>query len=116
MYCINYVIKKGDTLYKISRQFNVSIDDIMMANPMVDVYNLIVDEVICIPIPMTGSNLANFTTYTVVEADTLGNVLERSNMTLVDFIALNDPNNIQLLPGSTVKVPIMEEDENEELL
>ena len=115
MYCINYVIKKGDTLYKISRQFNVSIDDIMKANPMINVYNLIVDEVLCIPIPLTGSNYANVTTYTVGDADTLGNILRKTNMNIVDFIAMNDPNNIMLLPGSTVKVPIMVDDSDEEL-
>lgn len=54
--CINckcrgfyYVIKKGDTLYKLSRTFGVSVSDIMMSNPYINIYNLQVDDEICIP-------------------------------------------------------------------
>ncbi|MFA9376919.1 MAG: LysM peptidoglycan-binding domain-containing protein [Lachnotalea sp.] len=54
--CINcrcrgfyYVIKQGDTLYKISRAYGVSVSDIMIANPYINVYNLQIDDEICIP-------------------------------------------------------------------
>ena len=35
-----YQIKEGDTLYRISRKYRISLDRIMEANPYVDVYNL----------------------------------------------------------------------------
>jgi hypothetical protein len=44
-----YVIKKGDTLYKLSKTFGVSVSDIMMANPYINIYNLQVNDEICIP-------------------------------------------------------------------
>jgi murein DD-endopeptidase MepM/ murein hydrolase activator NlpD len=40
MYCVEYVIQKGDTLYSISRHYGISVSSLMAANPMVNVYNL----------------------------------------------------------------------------
>jgi LysM repeat protein len=109
MYCINYVIKQGDTLYNISKQFLVSVADIMKANPMVDVYNLMVDEVLCIPVSVPQNNFSNYTTYLVKEGDTLGSILNSSHLNLADFMQLNDLNQIFLLPGTTLSVPIVDE-------
>lgn len=44
-----YVIKKGDTLYSISRRYNVPLALVLRANPYVDVYNLQVGDEVCIP-------------------------------------------------------------------
>ena len=51
---MTHTIKKGDTLYSISRQHNVPIAMLRRANPYVDVYNLQVGETICVPVD-TGS-------------------------------------------------------------
>ena len=49
--CIGFehVIKKGDTLYKISKQYNVKVSALILANPYVNIYNLQVGDTICIP-------------------------------------------------------------------
>ncbi|MFT4144687.1 MAG: LysM peptidoglycan-binding domain-containing protein [Mobilitalea sp.] len=114
MYCISYVIQRGDTLYSISRKFQVGISEIMKANPLVDVYNLTVDTVICVPINTeTGrSHYSDVTTYNVQEGDTLKSILENSDNGIADFLALNDLNEIILRPGSTVKLAMHEEIEN----
>ncbi|PXV85373.1 LysM domain-containing protein [Lachnotalea glycerini] len=44
-----YIIKEGDTLYKISKAYEVSVSDLMLANPYVNVYNLQINDEICIP-------------------------------------------------------------------
>lgn len=44
-----HVIKAGETLYSISRMYNVSVPEIMRANPYVNVYNLRINDQICIP-------------------------------------------------------------------
>ena len=44
-----YVIKNGDTLYSISRRYNVPLALILRANPYVDVYNLQIGDEICVP-------------------------------------------------------------------
>ena len=42
-------IKKGDTLYRLSKMYGVRLIDIMKENPYVNVYNLQIGEEICIP-------------------------------------------------------------------
>lgn len=44
-----HVIGVGDTLYRLSRYYNVSVGDIMKANKGINPYNLMVGEKICIP-------------------------------------------------------------------
>ena len=47
---IIHVIEKGDTLYKLGKQYHVSVSHIMYANPYVDIYNLQVGDELCIPV------------------------------------------------------------------
>lgn len=57
-----YTIKKGDTLYSISRSKQVPLSMLLRANPYVDVYNLQVGDTICIPMrrkPCCGRSGAN---------------------------------------------------------
>ncbi len=44
-----YVIQPGDTLYNISRRFNIPLAYILRANSDIDIYNLYVGLQICIP-------------------------------------------------------------------
>ena len=44
-----YTIKQGDTLYGISRKYDVPLAMILHANPYADVYRLNVGDTICIP-------------------------------------------------------------------
>ncbi len=44
-----HVIEEGDTLYQLSRQYNVPLALILRANPITDVYNLQIGDEICIP-------------------------------------------------------------------
>ena len=45
-----HIIKEGDTLYKISRMHNVSLEDLLKSNTLVNVYNLKVGDKICVPV------------------------------------------------------------------
>ncbi len=105
MYCINYVVQKGDTLYSISRHFNIELGKIIDANPMVNVYNLRAGETICIPVSVPQNNYSNDTTYMIKEGDTLGSVLERGGINLADLLEFNHLNDIYLQPGRTLQVP-----------
>ncbi len=111
MYCINYVVQKGDTLYTISRHFNVGLAAIMAANPLVDVYNLMVGEVICIPISVPSKNIMNYQTYLVKEGDTLGSILEQHGINMADLMQRNNLDQLFLLPGMTLNVPIIDDEE-----
>ena len=47
---ILHIIEPSDTLYNLGRKYQVSVSDIMRANPYVNVYNLQVRDELCIPI------------------------------------------------------------------
>lgn len=46
---IPYTIKPGDTLYKIAREYNTTVNAIINNNPDIDPNNLLVGSMICIP-------------------------------------------------------------------
>ncbi len=54
---IVHKVKKGDTLYLLSRYYNVSVSDIIRENRAVNPYNLMVGDTLCIP-------LRNYVDYT----------------------------------------------------
>ena len=112
MYCINYVIRKGDTLYGISRHYNIPVEAIINANPFINVYNLEVGEVLCLPVGVPQNMYTNFTTYLVEAGDTLGSIIERNGMNLADLIELNDMNSIYLEPGTILQIPIIDDSED----
>lgn len=107
MYCMEYVIKPGDTLYKISRQLNVPLEDIIRANPYVNVYYLQVDDVICVPVSVPQNNYTNYTTYLVMEEDSLGSILENFDINLADLMQFNELYDIRLQPGTTLRIPLV---------
>ncbi len=47
---IVHTIRRGDTLYLLSRHYNVTVNDIMNANRNVNIYNLRIGDQICIPV------------------------------------------------------------------
>ena len=48
-YGFTHVIQKGDTLYKLNKQYHVKVSALILANPFVNIYNLQVGDEICIP-------------------------------------------------------------------
>lgn len=106
MFCMDYIIMKGDTLYSISRQFHVPVSTIMDANPLVNVYNLMVGERLCIPVSIPNSHYEDYTTYLVEEEDTLGNILDKKGINLADLMLNNSLDDIYLMPGTTLQIPI----------
>ena len=106
MYCIYYEIKKGDTLYSIGRRYNVDVGVIIKANPFINVYNLRIGDVICLPC-IPRSDYTNFTTYLVREGDTLGSIIAENDINLADLLENNNIDSISLMPGTTLSMPIV---------
>ena len=46
---IAYTIQAGDTLFKISREYNTTVDAILQINPELNPRNLQIGSIICIP-------------------------------------------------------------------
>ncbi len=46
---IVYVVQSGDTLWKIARRYNTTVDQLINANPDIDPHNLQIGQKICVP-------------------------------------------------------------------
>lgn len=100
---IVYTIKPGDTLYKISQRYGIPTAKILRANPYINIYNLQIGENICIP---TGgnTNTDNRLYYTVGNDESIKSVLDRTNMTFTELLALNPLQTMILKPGLKIAV------------
>ena len=83
-------VSKGDTLYSISRRYNVPLRDLITANGLTPPYNLAVGQVIRIP-------SAKY--HIVAKGDTLYNISKRYN---IDVTTLSKLNNI--VPPYTLSI------------
>ena len=97
-----YIVKPGDSLYSISRRFDVSLAALQALNRLADVRSIQVDQAILLPI------LENETldVYVVQLGDTLAKIAEAHNTTvqyLQSLNGINDPSLILL--DETIVVP-----------
>ncbi|MCH5272428.1 MAG: LysM peptidoglycan-binding domain-containing protein [Lachnospiraceae bacterium] len=110
---IIYTIKRGDTLYSLSRRFRVPLAKILRANPYIDIYNLQIGEQICIP-KCPDCNPFYLMSYMVKEEETILDVLNRFGIELEDLLKYNNLNGIMLQTGSKLQIPVRRErDDNE---
>ena len=88
----------------------MDINTIILANPFINIYNLKIGDVICLPC-IPHNRFAHFTTYLIEDGDTLGSVIDKSDINLADLMEMNDIYSISLMPGTTLSVPILGEGE-----
>ncbi len=102
-----YTIKGGDTLYSIARRFNVSLDDVIEANPGINPYMLMIGQVICIPLATPPVQCPPDTTlYTIKSGDTFYSLSQRFNTTVSALIDSNPGINYRaLLIGQKICIP-----------
>ncbi len=110
-YCdgITHTIKKGDTLYEISREHKVPLSMLLRANPYVDVFNLQVGDTICVP---TKKPLENaFLTPRPSRRNMTGNTDQEAVMQQRNATAMSQQANAADTTGRNVTA--MPRDENE---
>ena len=102
-----YNIRPGDTLNEIAQRFNVSLDDLIEANPGIDPNALNIGQVICVPLatpPVTCP--PGFITYIIRPGDNFYRIAQRFNIAVADIVRANptlNPN--ALLVGQRICVP-----------
>jgi LysM repeat protein len=105
-----YTIKPGDTLYSLARFYNVSLNDLIEANPGINPDNLRVGQVICIPLATPPVTCPPGTAiYTIQAEDTFYRLARRFNVSVDALIRANptvDPD--ALLIGQVICVPVEE--------
>jgi LysM repeat protein len=111
---ISYVVKKGDTLYSLSRQYGIPVAELQQINGIEDPQSLKAGQTIKIPKKMTPTPpptsptpAIETTTYTVQPGDNLSDIARKFNTTVATLQRLNNfANPNQLQAGSTILVPV----------
>ena len=98
-----YIVKKGDTLYGISNQFGVAVQDILRINN-VNPTSLPIGYVLNIP-SLAGSNPDATFSYTVKKGDNLYNIALKYSTTVNDIVKLNNLKSANLSIGQVLKIP-----------
>ncbi|MFI3115198.1 MAG: GH25 family lysozyme [Clostridia bacterium] len=93
----NYTVKSGDTLWNISKTYDISIDDLVKFNNIENSNLIYVGEV------LEFTNVA--TTYTVERGDTLTAIAKKFDTTVSSISTLNNIENINLIyVGNILKI------------
>ena len=107
-----YIIKRGDTLFSIAKQFNITVDELKEANNLSNNALVVGNELI---IPKT-SELDNNTTgndeemnmylnYTVIKGDSLYTIANKFNTTIDILKDINNLTSNNLSIGQIIKIP-----------
>ena len=110
-----HTIKKGDTLYSISRMHNVPLIVLLKANPCLDVYNLQIGDKVCIPMKcdVKGNNIEDDEiktyAYVIKPGESLKDILDKHKISLSDLLEVNDEEDLLMKPGLSILIPIENE-------
>ncbi|MBE5956080.1 MAG: LysM peptidoglycan-binding domain-containing protein [Lachnospiraceae bacterium] len=97
-----YKVQKGDTLYSISRKYNLRVRDLMSANPFVNVYQLRIGEELCIPVVPDNGTVQGVQPYLVKRDDTVLSILNNNKLTFQELARLNRSAQVLKFPAGTV--------------
>lgn len=94
-----YIVQTGDTLYGISKQFGISIADIVAENNLSSTI-LRIGQVLKIP------SIETTTLYIVKEGDTLYSISRKFNVSVDDIIRINNLNSNLIALGKELFIPV----------
>lgn len=95
-----YVVKSGDSLYKIAQNYNTTVDELKKLNNLTS-DTLSIGQLIKIP-----SVISEFDSYTVQVGDTLYSIANRFDITVDELKKINNLSNNVLSVGQVLKIPL----------
>lgn len=104
-----YTLRRGDLLWQIARFYNISLDDLLEANPGIDPYGLRAGQVICIPVatPPVRRCPEGADVYVVRPGDTYFTIARRRGISVDSLLRANpNVNPDALLIGQQICVPV----------
>ena len=96
-----YTVKKGDTLYSISQQYGVTVEELKLTNNLTN-NNLYIGQELKVP---TKEINEDFEIYTVVKGDSLWLISQKYNVSVDDLIEINNLETVNLQIGDKLKIP-----------
>lgn len=101
-----YKVKKGDTLWGISRRYGTTVPAIVALNHIKNPNLIYPGDVFKIPVQSGSAGGSGQNTYVVVKGDTLWGISRRYHTTVDTLVALNNIANRNLIyPGQVIKLP-----------
>ena len=107
-----YVVKKGDTLYSISRKFNISVNELKDLNNLTNNEIYPGQELIIVEKQEEPIINNDYDIYEVVKGDSLWAIANRYNIRVNDLIELNNLSDLTISIGQKLLVPKKDIDED----
>ena len=104
-----YIVQKGDTLYSISRKFNIPIDEIIRINNLNNDILSINQKLYLIE---QNNNNEEYDTYIVQKGDSLWKISREYNIPVNELIEINNLDNLTLQINQELLVPKKNIDDN----
>ena len=101
---ITHKVIKGDTLWSISKQYNISLELILAFNNIRNKDSLSIGQII--KIPQDNLSAANHTSHIVKKGETLWTIARQYNLTMDSILTTNNITNPELIYiGQQIKIP-----------
>lgn len=101
-----YTIIPGDSYFGLARRFNITIAQLIAANPGVSPQNLQIGQQICIPVPSGGTPCPGGFLYVIRAGDTYFSIARRFGTVVPALISANPGvNPDRLVVGQTICIP-----------
>lgn len=103
----SYVVRRGDTYYRLAQRFSTTIPALVSANPLIDPNKLEVGQTLCIPRQKTFPACPEGNFYTIQTGDSLFAIARKFGVSLDDLLEANpgvDPQ--RLTVGQVICIPL----------
>jgi murein DD-endopeptidase MepM/ murein hydrolase activator NlpD len=101
---ITHKVTKGDTLWSITKQYNISLESILVLNNIKDKDALSIGQIV--KIYQDNLSAADYAMHTVKKGDTLWSIARQYNLSLDLILATNNIANSELISiGQEMKIP-----------
>lgn len=102
MEVVRYTVKRGDTLYKISKSNNLTVEELMTAN-FLD--NTMIYPGQILVIPRKGEGAVYFDEYETQDDDTISKIANNNHISVEDLSKYNDMSSVILRDGQMINIP-----------
>ena len=99
-----YIVKSGDTLYKIALANNLTVADLINANNLSS-NTLTIGQKLIIPSKNQEQVNTNYSNYTITKGDNLSSIAREYNTTVQELMDINNLKSNLLSIGQVIKVP-----------